>query len=861
MATFIGYATGITSGNLQSLSAGTLQAGDLVIGFSFRDGNNTAPTIPSSGVTGGAWQSISSSAGSNSNGSSIAYKYVTNGATDTTGSWTSATSVIFEVWRDVHPSSPIGNIAEGGGAVATITYPALTCAITDGSSAVAAYCGHRSPNVNIDAAVFTGTSYTNSSFVQDGADTAAGHRVIGVTSVSSTTQSPTGTTSGWRTRVIEIKAAPTGSVGSATGTGAASGTGRSTAASPGSSAGVGTVTATGASTAASPASSTGTGVASGVGVALFLGVGSSDGTSAVAATGISTAASSASSDGTGAASGVSTSTAASTAASSGTGAASAVGDYTDSSAWVLSVNFRSSEPFVTDGAGQTYCLDESYPVNRDGKTFGFIDGLAGDRVRDRDAGLDPQLAGAHFTNSTGSQDRVLEFQVDLPSPGSYKIRLALGDPNNARTNQTARIFDDTTLKETIFDASTASSRWIDATEVERDESDWLSNNAEITVAFSTTTFILKIGTTNAAGDSTFLAHLGIEKVVSTDTGDGESSGIATASGVGASTAASSASSAGTSTPTGIGSSTAASDGAAAGTAAIAGVGTADFSGTASAAGTGAASAVAISDASSVGSSSGTGAATGIAVSVAEAVASSAGTGAGAGIALSTAEALGNAAGTSSVASASASIAEAAASASGTSTVAGEGFATGQNVGEAGGQSTVTGIGTADALAIGATAGAATVTGAGDYTAGPDTAEATAAGTGTVSGVGVSEALAVGSSPAASSATGTGNAEFVAIASTSGASSVSGVGTADASGIGTVGGLSSVSAISSAIAEATAAAVGVAAVGAVGTQLALAEYPLKVFNSDRATYIVPDEREIIVSSSRRPFIIKASNPHY
>lgn len=171
------------------------------------------------------------------------------------------------------------------------------------------------------------------------------------------------------------------------------------------------------------------------------------------------------------------------------------------------INFRDTSGFVTDGTNETYSLGVAYPETRGGFTFGWTDGLGGDRSRDRNAAIDRRCAGGNFTNSTGSQDRVTIFQLDI-APGTYDIRLAAGDFDNPHTNAKIEIYDDTTLKATITDASTAADHYVDATGVERtSSSDWVTNNAKLTLTFASTKLILKTGTTTTSSDTTFLAHM------------------------------------------------------------------------------------------------------------------------------------------------------------------------------------------------------------------------------------------------------------------------------------------------------------------------------------------------------------------
>jgi len=188
-------------------------------------------------------------------------------------------------------------------------------------------------------------------------------------------------------------------------------------------------------------------------------------------------------------------------------------------AWDKGFNFRDTSGFVTDGTDETYCLKENYPVTRNSVTFGFTDGLGGDRTRDRDNTANRRQAGGHFTNSSGSQDRVLVFRVDLPAAGDYIIRVSVGDRTNTRINQKAEVFDNTTSKGVIVnDASCASDHYVDATNVERtSDTDWGTNNASTTITFASTTFVLKIGTTAAASDNTFLTHIFLSQVAAAAT--------------------------------------------------------------------------------------------------------------------------------------------------------------------------------------------------------------------------------------------------------------------------------------------------------------------------------------------------------
>ena len=90
--------------------------------------------------------------------------------------------------------------------------------------------------------------------------------------------------------------------------------------------------------------------------------------------------------------------------------------------WQQGFDFRSTAAFVADPPGDTYVLaTTAYPTKGNGVTYGWARTypVGG---RDRNAKLDPRLAGINYANN-GTQ---ATFYVDLPSPGTYNLSLALG---------------------------------------------------------------------------------------------------------------------------------------------------------------------------------------------------------------------------------------------------------------------------------------------------------------------------------------------------------------------------------------------------------------------------------------------------
>jgi hypothetical protein len=187
---YIGQATGTTSATLPAH-----QAGDLLLAFAFRDGSTTPPSLPASG-----WINIRND-GANTCSGRIAYRIATASGT-ASGTWSNATSVVFLVYRGIDQTSPIGNTNTSTAVSTTVTYPALSVTNT---SWVVGFVGHRSTNVTLSAP----SGMTNRASVADATDEAAGHDTNGaVSSWASTNTSVGGSSSGWRSYVIEIKQGP-----------------------------------------------------------------------------------------------------------------------------------------------------------------------------------------------------------------------------------------------------------------------------------------------------------------------------------------------------------------------------------------------------------------------------------------------------------------------------------------------------------------------------------------------------------------------------------------------------------------------------------------------------------------------------
>jgi hypothetical protein len=192
-------ATLVSSAEISGAS-GTLPThavGDTIIIFAYRDGSTTAPSLPAN------YQNIDAT-GANTNAHRIGWRTAQSTA-DSSGTWTNASRLVVQVWRPtVGYRIRIGNGAAGGAASTTLSYTGFT--LTDASSGrsrIAAFAGHRSTNCDLNVAVTNLTNDTNG--VDATCETAGKYDTAGGrTTWTTQTQAVGGTSSGWRTYVLEL---------------------------------------------------------------------------------------------------------------------------------------------------------------------------------------------------------------------------------------------------------------------------------------------------------------------------------------------------------------------------------------------------------------------------------------------------------------------------------------------------------------------------------------------------------------------------------------------------------------------------------------------------------------------------------
>jgi len=148
------------------------------------------------------------------------------------------------------------------------------------------------------------------------------------------------------------------------------------------------------------------------------------------------------------------------------------------------VNFRSTLAFVTDGAN-TFCERAvggvaDYPtVTAQGNNVGWESG-SGFAGLNGNAANDPRIAGLNVCSVGGV------FRIDLPAPGAYPIRIAVGDKQYASATS-LQIKDTTTpVGIEITGATSAPQRFKDAEDTELSQTTWPSSNVAENLTFVTT---------------------------------------------------------------------------------------------------------------------------------------------------------------------------------------------------------------------------------------------------------------------------------------------------------------------------------------------------------------------------------------
>lgn len=195
----VGYASAAAT----SVALPAFTAGDLALVFAYRDGSNTAPSLPA------GWTNIESS-GAGTNSSRTGWR-VLQASDTTTGVWANATAVQVEVLRGQHLTSPVGQLTANGTNSNTIGYDSVNVAdATAATTWLVGFAGHRTAT-DVNSRTYSGMTTRSSgsatsdlschtqadSFTDVGGGDFWFDEVTAVVNASS----------GWRSLTIEILAA------------------------------------------------------------------------------------------------------------------------------------------------------------------------------------------------------------------------------------------------------------------------------------------------------------------------------------------------------------------------------------------------------------------------------------------------------------------------------------------------------------------------------------------------------------------------------------------------------------------------------------------------------------------------------
>src|SRR5271165_4022374 len=178
--------------------------------------------------------------------------------------------------------------------------------------------------------------------------------------------------------------------------------------------------------------------------------------------------------------------------------------------WQQGFDFRNTSTFVTDPSGDSYVLPTTaYPTKNNGVTFGWVK-ASSTQGRNRNASLDPRLAGVNFANN-GSP---ATFYVDLPSAGSYNLSLALGDAGYQAcwVQCQVQFLDGSTVLATLTAGSTQLGYFFDAEGKNWSAAAWPTGNLSQQVTLTGTRLTMMVGTSKSSGDNTPVAFLGVAQV-------------------------------------------------------------------------------------------------------------------------------------------------------------------------------------------------------------------------------------------------------------------------------------------------------------------------------------------------------------
>lgn len=154
----------------------------------------------------------------------------------------------------------------------------------------------------------------------------------------------------------------------------------------------------------------------------------------------------------------------------------------------VTINFRETADYVTDGANQSYAMEYTTPRSLNGYTWAWVESPAA-RNRNASSTFAPELSGINYFDWPATHDLL----VTLPNTGPYKIGIALGDASYSHWGMTCKIYDDTNLLSAVCtNANVDAAHFIDINGVSRTAAEWKAERSVVQYSFTTTTLRVQL---------------------------------------------------------------------------------------------------------------------------------------------------------------------------------------------------------------------------------------------------------------------------------------------------------------------------------------------------------------------------------
>lgn len=172
-------------------------------------------------------------------------------------------------------------------------------------------------------------------------------------------------------------------------------------------------------------------------------------------------------------------------------------------------NFRLTPGYVNDGADALFAgAGVTYPTAAGNEAYGWESGTP--CFRDRSQNGPVELAGIACIENNGEQ---ATFRIDIPAPGIYAIRLAVGDASWQQEHVYVQVLDGDEIAIPSRDSAGVNlnaGEYIDAAGTKfNTPTTWMSANTPITYEFKTSIVRLVIGQPTATGRVSVVSHISV----------------------------------------------------------------------------------------------------------------------------------------------------------------------------------------------------------------------------------------------------------------------------------------------------------------------------------------------------------------